>query len=669
MAKKASPRVRLVSAERLSEPSRPDLENKPQAELLPDKSPAEIQESSDHLTAEVKKFKITPYEEHLKNAEKKVQAQDQEEIASPPSSPVNVKRGEKISNATSEASEDLGSSEKNQELADLDARIARYEKMILTDRQTPALYVQRNKEDLEGFKAQRKELIEESKNPKASVQETPAPQEKESEFPILPRPERYNPDKPGPDRLFLAPEPAPKNTQESKTEKESPVLKAERAKAEAKALRVSMLKASLVELDKKIQEKKREDEVIPYWQMAVQWRSSKDLEKMFDERRRLEKEIKGQKSGFGSAFGSAAKKAFDKTKKAFNFHDDYSPYREPVLGLSDAPKLAKKITAEVEAKARAAEKLKLETNQPLEQDSTRKFWKQRLKGALRAGITEFSAAEQYRVGTKDIAQEVRSLSRLPYKTDNLSESEAYEEASNIKKKMKSEGIQDSSHPRFLELSALITERKIARNDEIIEDIIAVMIDQLETKLKNYKTDHGGDVLTPENKERIAAEMRANLRNLRTGKEEADVKALTDILRVNLDEQWKWRYVYGTLDAVLAGTVIYFVGSEVIALATKEAVAAKGGVLAAKEMGPAILEKTIWLAAKKRLMWYGYPDPTNAQIMKVSIAMAKENGVKVVAKTGEILWKATSNGLVKDIMMKAGITLKTNMADKLILAGL
>ncbi len=542
--------------------------------------------------------------------------------------------------------------EKTKELAAIDAEIAKYEKLVKFDTDmisktggVPSRYADANIADLKEAQARKKALArdimrlnEELAKPvviAGSSEQQPSPgstpQEKSS-----------------------PPTPAPKENQPTSEKVSEKPLVSERAQAEAKNRRMEYLRAILVELDKRILAKTLERDAFPMWNQMGKMRARHEIKALLEERRRINDEM-NERVGFGTKFKETALKAFRAVKNKLKLERN----KHTTLNLSEAPDKTRATPEEIER----AEIDAIESHP--QEGSVGKFIKQRLMGLGTAGYKEFYSAETLRQGTKEIAHDVASFARLiKQERGYLSQDDAEDQAREIVGKMKAEGKNTVGDSRFIELSAEITQRRVAENDAKIDDIVLMEIDRLEKKLKEYKTDTGADVLTEENKSKIATEMRNRLVAMRSGHAEADAKDLTKVIRQDLDENWWWRYVWGTLDAVVWGVGIAHVVAPLFAGKAGAGAIAKGGAVVAKESGPMWMEKTLTHLAVIKWHMAGVAHPTQQMIQYATTAMAKENGVKVVAKTGEVLWKATSGGVLKDIAMKS-MWIKMGATDKAI----
>lgn len=531
----------------------------------------------------------------------------------------------------------------DQELASLEAQIAEMDRLIKYDEDTVrGVTALGNKEDLRELKNRQKALLarraasaaeQNQSDPAGTAQIRPEP---------APVPEPIRP---------LTPEapPVPPLTPENEEDAEaaSDVLDYERAQAEARARRIEILRAAINEIDRRIIEKVDEHSKTSTWGVMDRLRISREIRALRKEHARLDREM-NERKGFGTKFKDAAAKAYRFVKNKFK--KDKSVGIGDLRGVSEATNASSEDIERVEAEARGEPVID-------EKGSWKKWIKQRLGGAILGGAPEYITAERFRRGTKDVGQETSSLSRLIQKEENLSLEDAHDEYLRIKQEMAIQGIETSTDDRVLDISAEITAQKIVENDATIDDIVVTEIDKLEKKLKTYKGDFGQDVLTEENKGKIATEMKARLQNLRSGEGVADAKEMAKMLRENLDEKWWRRYAYGAVETILAGLLIKWVGSKLLAGKAKEAVATKGAGAASQEIAQIGLKDTIWGEAKRQLVSHGVSNPTNAQIQQVAAKFAKDSGVKVVAKGGELLWPQTAAGLAKDIALGKGFMIK------------
>ena len=527
------------------------------------------------------------------------------------------------------------SAETNKELEALDAEIKKFEGLVKFDKtiqpNVPSLYADRNIADLKELKARRRALLAKIKG-----LETDQPQPNVEQPVPAPAPE-------------IPPTISPTaeaSISSSEAEPAEP-LNHERVQAESKSRRHELLRASMNEVDKRILTKTLEQDAFPSWNVMGKMRARHEIDALLAERRRLDREL-NERVGFGAKFKEIASKAYRAVKSRLKFERS----KPTVLGLSEAPEATAPTAEDMERVEREAHS---EIAEPAleSKGSTWQFIKQRLYGLGTGGYQEFKPAQEFRKGTKEVGRDVASFARLIQKERDLSYNDAEDEAIKIIAQMKAEGIKTSADPRFIELSTEITERKVSENDAKIDEIVLTAIDQLEKRLKEYKGDFGEDVLTEENKSKIATEMRARLVNLRSGRAEADAKELTSIIRGNLDENWWWRYVYGTMDAILAGLAIKWIGGKLLA---GKAIAAKGAGAASKEVTTVLLKDTIWAEAERQLVAHGIANPTNGQILQVATKFCVDSGVKVMAN-GQLLWAQTAGGAAIDTALAKGFAIK------------
>lgn len=524
------------------------------------------------------------------------------------------------------------------ELTALEAEIQEMERLIRYDKDTVrSVTALGNEDDLKALKARRKALV--AKIASMSDNQAPSQNDLAGEAEINPEPS------------IPASEVAPTSPPVAETAPR-PVLDYERDRAEAKARRLELLRASINEVDKKILAKTLERDAFPAWNVIGKMRTENEQNKLLDERRRLDREM-NERQGFGAKFKEMATKAYHSVKSRLKFE------RSRPIGIGDlrgGPEPIAPIgqSAEIEEETGTLES-------PVEQVEETGTWgkwlKQRLVGFGTLAWREVRPAETFRTGTKDVAKDLGSMSRLVESERDLSRDNAQEEANKIVAKLRAEGIETAGDPRFMEISAEITEQRIARNNAKIDEIVLAQMDQLEQKLKGYKGDFGQDVLTEENKNKIATEMRARLVAMRSGQAEADVKEMTGMLRGNLDSKWWRRYVYAGIDAVLWGLVIKYVAGKFMATKAKEAFATKAVGAGSKEVTQVVIKDTIWGEAKRQLIGHGVANPTNTQIQQVALKFAQDSSVKVVAKGGGLLWPQTAAGVFKDVALGKGFIIK------------
>ncbi len=224
--------------------------------------------------------------------------------------------------------------------------------------------------------------------------------------------------------------------------------------------------------------------------------------------------------------------------------------------------------------------------------STWGWIKERGKGLLTFGLWEFHQAERFRSKTKETANDTEALASLIQQERNLSLEEAEKEAWETVEELKKSNL-DISAPEFYQANKDITERKSKVNSEEIEYIIKNAGNELAEKLAKYRGFSGEDVLTRENQLAFEADLRGELNKMRDGAARKDFINFAKIMRRNLDENWHWRYVWGTAEAVLgfAGVKYLVMKIEQAALA-KLLAAEKGGVGAVKDVWTG-MHKNIW----------------------------------------------------------------------------
>ena len=416
------------------------------------------------------------------------------------------------------------------------------------------------------------------------------------------------------------------------------------------------MRAAINAIDKKILEKVDESSKTKTWDAWGRMRINQEIRNLRADHERLDREM-NERVGFGTKFKEMATKAYRAVKNKLKFERSRpigignlrgGPEPVPPIGESTGPEI--------------------EEDEPLEPVDTKGSWykwvKQRLGGQIRAGIPEIWTAEKMRKGTKAVGQETSALAHSIESERNLSLGEAEDEAIRIKQEMKAKGIESVMDDRILGISAEITAEKIAENDARIEQIVIMEIDKLEKKLKGYKGDFGQEVLTEENKSKIAEGMRAQLVGLRSGQAGVDVRDLAKMLRDNLDEGWKRRYLYGAVEAVLAGLAIYWAWGEIFGAKAKEIIVSKGAGEAGREAVDALLKDTIWAEAKRQLIAHGVSNPTNGQILQVATKFCIDSGVKVMAN-GQIIWAKTAGGAAIDTLLAKGFMIKMAGGLKLI----
>ncbi|GEM_PF-5947039 len=537
------------------------------------------------------------------------------------------------------------------ELATLEAKIKTNEELLAYDKDTVRkVTALGSEEDLKNDKVRRKFLVAKialmSTN-QTSPQANPAGETTISTEPVTPTSESVAP------VPSAAPTPAPESrpVTPSTTVETAPrtMLDHERAQAEAKARRLELLRESMNVLDKDILEKVALLSETSSWNVLERMKKRLEIRALINERQRLDREM-NERPGFGAKFKEAASKAYKSVKSRLKFERS----QHTTLDLSEAPAAT---TPSAEDIARVeAEAVETPAEQVEQTGSRGKWLKQRLIGLATVGWKEFRPAEKFRTGTRGVGEDLGSMSRTVESERDLSRDDAHEEANRIMAKLRAEGGTSAGDDRFMEISGEITEQRIAQNNAKIDEIVLTEMARLEEKLKGYKGDMGQDVLTEENKNKIATEMRARLVAMRSGEAEFDVKGMTTELRKGMDSKWWRRYVYAGVDAVLWGLAIKYVGGYFLSAKAKEVIATKAAAAGSKEVAQMALKDTIWGEAKRQLVSHGVSNPTNGQIQQVALEFCKDSAVKVM-KGGELIWKATGGGTGVDTALARGFMIK------------
>ena len=238
----------------------------------------------------------------------------------------------------------------------------------------------------------------------------------------------------------------------------------------------------------------------------------------------------------------------------------------PKVGLGQDLKDAVKKGYESVSSGEAWEKAqaKYRWAKELVKDKTKNSWswlKERGKGVASFGLWEFYQAEKLRKKTKETSVNVQALSTLIQGEMNLNPDEAEEEAWETMNALKYAGIETSSAPEFLEASKYITLRKAKENEEEIGYIVKTAREELREKLgigkgafKEYRKE-SGQKLSPEDEKRFEDALRLELNKVRIRQGAKDVAGFAKLMRQNLDERWKWRYVWGGAEMALWATGI------------------------------------------------------------------------------------------------------------------
>lgn len=307
------------------------------------------------------------------------------------------------------------------------------------------------------------------------------------------------------------------------------------------------------------------------------------------------------------------------------------------------------------------------------------FFKERLKGTATLGYWEHYKAGQFRQATGTAGKEMSVQARvLEQEKGLLKDDEAREEAQEVEAKLERERKDwienygaDPKEARDLAarfLGAQISQRKKEYNQTLEDKMIALALKKLEDELKNKnwiekykKALTGTAVITPERMQELEKRMREQIGKLRRGQEDRDSANFKKLIRQSLDKWWWTRHVFGAIESILGFMLLKWIAAKYFGEAAASAgggagAAAEGGEKAVEAAG-SVKDGIIWPEAEKLLAQAGIEHPTASQIKEVSISMAKENGVKVVTETGELLWPETVGGTIKDIAQPSGFMLK------------
>ena len=250
--------------------------------------------------------------------------------------------------------------------------------------------------------------------------------------------------------------------------------------------------------------------------------------------------------------------------------------------------------------------------------------KERAKGVWNFGIWEFHQAERFRRKTREVAEDVKALTTLIQEERTLSLENAQKEAQEIMDTLKEKGLEISAL-EITKFSNDLSERKRQENDEEIEYIIQSADNDLLEKLKKYRGEAGQDVLTEENKIAFQRDLRTELDKLRDGFLKNYTVDLAKVMRLNLDEKWWRRYVWGAAEAALGFAAVKFLITKFSAAEAAKAVA--GGPEAAKEFVTQTMDQNVWHTLKE--MAQNGPQHLNLsdqQLMDLSKKVLDTNGM-------------------------------------------
>jgi len=386
----------------------------------------------------------------------------------------------------------------------------------------------------------------------------------------------------------------------------------ERTHAESKGRTREELQSVINELSKRIDIKTQELGALPMHRAITRVGLHVEIEKLSRERAKLQAELNGEqrRMGYGERFKLTTQKAYRKIK-------------EKIKGDGKG--------------------------------STARFWGQRALGLLTFGGLDAYKANQFRKGTKSVAEQAGAYAGDIEQQQNFSSVEAAQ--IDAMEMGDTTGLDVSAVEK---LSQEVTDRKIKDNDARINEIIISVISGLEEKLKKYKGDRGENVLTEEAKDKIAIDLQNRLNDMRYSTIGADAKAIKKMLRENLDPDWWHRYVWAGLELAGASTIVYLGGP---LLASKFAAMKTGGV-ASKEVAQVALKDTVWAEAKRQLIAHGVTNPTSIQIQQVTTKFCADSGIQVM-EGGKLLWAKTAGGKFVDTILAKGVAIKISGGLKLI----
>ena len=252
--------------------------------------------------------------------------------------------------------------------------------------------------------------------------------------------------------------------------------------------------------------------------------------------------------------------------------------------------------------------------------------KERGKGLLTAGVWEFSRAERFRRKTKEVAKDTDSLATQIQQERNLGVEEAHDYALELEADMKKNNLDYDNLALYYEANKDITERKRKENDVEIDYIVASSSNDLLDKLAKYRGEAGQDILTQENKLAFQADLRGELNKMRDGAARKDFINFAKLMRRNLDENWQWRYVWGSVEALAWvgvgwASMTFLASKEAAVVAAKAVAGGAGGSEAAKKFVETGMHENVWNTLKNMAEnGPGHFTPTGEQLKEWSQAV-------------------------------------------------
>ena len=267
--------------------------------------------------------------------------------------------------------------------------------------------------------------------------------------------------------------------------------------------------------------------------------------------------------------------------------------------------------------------------------------KERLKGFATAGVWEVVVAERVRDSSNSGSNTFEASKNQVNvdRADVADETEDY--AWKLQREAKNKGL----------TLAEIDEKHEADNNLFIENQANQTVEDVMSRIKNGKGEHGQYMDTPENRATIKAEVIAELTKIRQGKASKSEAEMQKFIRATLDDKWSRRYIYAGIEAVLlaAGAVVATVAltPETIALP-----ALPGHPELFKAIPPGLenqyanMSNTIWETVS-----HMFPGASDAVIMAKSKVLMAANHIFEPEWATKLLGEISSRALPQGLLLK------------------
>ena len=300
------------------------------------------------------------------------------------------------------------------------------------------------------------------------------------------------------------------------------------------------------------------------------------------------------------------------------------------------------------------------------------WFKERLKGFLTLGFTEFKQARNFKKATERGGDEIKSMVNRIQETHNLSLSASEEYVYAIDKMLEEQGLiqrdvqgrvrRDITPDEYWDTVDFVTAKRIRKNDETIKKIVDIEINNLRERLKDgkwnsYKTANTGEsVFVSEKLEKMRAELTVKLKEMQNGQARKDEVGFAKIIRTNLDKNWWARRIYGTADVLVwlsllgAGALNWLGGKGVAgsAAATERVV---DHVKSSGGLDGVQIRENPWNTLKEVAHALGL-NPTDAQMEAGTKILDADNGIyEPDWNTGDTTGLVSSRTLPKTFIFK------------------